>query len=109
MFPLFIKPTGRGRWAFKEFVLEMDECGFWWTSGSSGVFRERSISLKDHALLFLASQIQKEHSINNTKVVTCSSQKHSGLVLDQQLNLTIIFKVKRLNVIRWLALLKDYQ
>ena len=25
-------------------------------------------------------------SFNNTKVVTCSSQKHLGLVLDQQLN-----------------------
>ena len=65
MFPLFIKPTGRGGWGFKEFVLEVDEWGFWWTSGSSGVFRERSISLEDHALLFLASQIQKEHSIEH--------------------------------------------
>ena len=34
-------------------------------SGSYGVFRERSISLEDHALLFLASQIQKEHSIEH--------------------------------------------
>ena len=28
-------------------------------------FGERSISLKDHALLFLASQMQKDHSIKD--------------------------------------------
>ena len=31
-------------------------------------------------------------TFNNTKVVTCSSQKHLGL--EQQLTVTIIFKVK---------------
>ena len=31
--------------------------------GLLGFFKERSISLVDHALLFLASQLQKEHSI----------------------------------------------
>ena len=49
--------------SFKEFVLQVVDGGFWWTSGSSGDFRERSISLKDRALLFLASLIQREHSI----------------------------------------------
>ena len=39
--------------------------GFWWTSGSSGVFKGMSISLVDHALFFLASQIQKEYSIEH--------------------------------------------
>ena len=29
------------------------------------VFKERSVSLIDHALLFLASQIQKEHYIEH--------------------------------------------
>ena len=46
---------------------------------------------------------------NNTKVVTCPSQKHSGLVLDQQLKLKDHIKVKWLNVLRWLVLLKDYR
>ena len=52
---LFIKPTGRGELVFKEFVLEVVNSGFWWTSGSTGIFKERSISLEDYALLFLAS------------------------------------------------------
>ena len=29
VFPLFIKPTRRGGLGFKEFVLEVVECGFW--------------------------------------------------------------------------------
>ena len=65
MFPLFIKPTGGGELVFEEFALGRFDVGFWWTSGSSGVFKERSIYLVDHALLFLASQIQKEHSIEH--------------------------------------------
>ena len=65
MLLLFIKPTGRGGLVFKEFVLEVVDGGFWSTSGFSGVYRERSIPLKDHPLLFLASQIQKEHSIEH--------------------------------------------
>ena len=40
----------------------MADGGFWWTSESSGVFGEKLISLKDHALFFLASQIQKKYS-----------------------------------------------
>ena len=56
MFPLLIKPTGRGGFGFKEFVLEMVEYRFWRTSGSSGAFRERSISLKDHALSYLQTK-----------------------------------------------------
>ena len=63
MFPLFIKPTGRIELIFNELALEGVDGGFWWTSGSSGVFKERSVSLVDHALLFLASQMEKEHSI----------------------------------------------
>ena len=65
MLLFFIKPTGRGWLVFKEFVLEVVDGGFWSTSGFSGVYRERSIPLKDHPLLFLASQIQKEHSIEH--------------------------------------------
>ena len=41
MFPLFIKPTGRGELIFIEFALEGVDIGFWETSGSSGVFKER--------------------------------------------------------------------
>ena len=29
MFPLLIKPTGRGGFGFEEFVLEVVECRFW--------------------------------------------------------------------------------
>ena len=65
MFPLFIKPTGRGELIFEEFALEGVDIGFWEISGSAGVFKERSISLVDHALLYLASQIQQEHSIEH--------------------------------------------
>ena len=63
MFLLFIKPTRRAELIFKEFVFEVVDSGFWWTGGSSGVFKERSISLEDHALLFLANQTQKKHSL----------------------------------------------
>ena len=45
------------------FVLRVVDGEFTWTSGSSGVFKVRSILLEDQALLFLASQKQKEHSI----------------------------------------------
>ena len=65
MFHLFIKPSGRGEFVFKELVLEGADDRFRSTSRSSGVFKERSISLVDHASLFLASQIQKEHSIEH--------------------------------------------
>ena len=65
VFPLFIKPTGRAELIFKEFAFEGVDRGFWSTSGSSRVFKERSVSLVDNALLSLASQIQKEHSIKH--------------------------------------------
>ena len=65
MFHLFIKPTGRGEFVFKEVALEGADDRFWSTSRSSGVFKESSISLVDHALLFRASHIEKEHSIEH--------------------------------------------
>ena len=65
VFPLFIKPTGRAELIFKEFAFKGVDRGFWSTSGSCGVLKERSMSSVDHALLFLASQIQKEHSIKH--------------------------------------------
>ena len=68
MFPSFKKPTGRGELDLMQFVSEMVEGGFRWTSGSSGVFKERSVSLEDQALLFLASQMQKEHSLEHLLV-----------------------------------------
>ena len=39
-------------------------------------------------------------SFNNLKVVTCSSQEHLGLVLDQQLNFNDHIQSKMTNVIR---------
>ena len=50
VFPLFIKPTGRGEFIFKELALE-------------------GVHDVDHALLFLASQIQKEHCIEHLLVL----------------------------------------
>ena len=68
MFHLFIKPTGRGEFVFQELALEGADDRFWETSRSSGVFKERSISLVDDASLFLASHIQKEHSIEHLRI-----------------------------------------
>ena len=65
MFPLLIKPAGRGELIFKKFALEGVDTGFWQRRGSSGDFKEKQISLVDHALLFLASLMQKEHSIEH--------------------------------------------
>ena len=65
MFPLFKKPTGRGEFDLMQFVSEMVEGGFRWTSGSSGVFKGRSVSFEDQALLFLTSQMQKEYSLEH--------------------------------------------
>ena len=65
MFPLFLKLTGRGELVFMGFVLKVLDSGCRWTSGSSGVFKSRSIPLGDQPLLVLPSQIQKEHSIEH--------------------------------------------
>ena len=65
MSSLFIQPTERGELIFKEYALEAVDRGFELTGGYSEVFKERSISLMDQALLFLASQIQKVHFIEN--------------------------------------------
>ena len=54
-----MKPIGRGELMFKEFILEVVEGGFWQTKGTFGGFKESSISLEDHAILFLASQIHR--------------------------------------------------
>lgn len=62
VFPLIIKLTERNELVLMGFVLKVVGGRFWWASGSSVVFKERSISLEVQALFFLASQIQKEHS-----------------------------------------------
>ena len=49
-------------------------------------------------------------TFNNTKVVTCSSQKHLGLVLDQQLNFNDHTQSKMSTCYKMtVVLLKDYQ
>ena len=44
MLSLFIKPTGRGEFVFKELTLEGVDDRFWLTSGSSGVFKDNFFS-----------------------------------------------------------------
>ena len=39
VFPLLMKPIGRGELIFKIFVLEVVIGGFWWTSESYGLFK----------------------------------------------------------------------
>ena len=63
VFPLLIKSTGRGELDLMGFLSEVFEGRFRWTNRISRVFKARSIFLEDQALLFLVSQIKKEHSI----------------------------------------------
>ena len=57
LFLLLIKTTGGGELDLTGFVSEVVDSGFNGRSGSSGVFKARSVSAEDQALLFLASLI----------------------------------------------------
>ena len=63
MFPLFLKPPGRGGLVFKEFVFEVVDMDL----GEQVDLLEilKIYFFKGLSLLFLASQTQKEHSIEH--------------------------------------------
>ena len=80
-------------WFSWNLFFEVVDGGFRWTSGSSGVFKARSLSLQEQAFLFLGSQIQEEHSIEhllNCFILLLIAQFLRTKLLKQQHQLRVV-------------------